>query len=93
MSNSNTRMVLSALGFSPDFEDEPGFSIDEFEKAVDLYLTSELGTLIDNGVELVQRGNVVDCGRRSGYITEKVQEMKPLIAQAREKGLDYVYFA
>lgn len=104
MANGNARHFLSALGLDPDFEEAPQIQVREFEAACRRYLSSELGALIDQGTPTVEsRGGVVEgidcgkalvihCGRREGYLEEKVALALRLCADAIPKGATHVYF-
>lgn len=89
MANMNALAVVTALGFN--FEDFCiGGEIEEIIKACDLYLTSELGELVDNGrptTESLDHGvRVVYCGIEAGYIRERVEQIKAAALMGKERG-------
>lgn len=96
MTESNVMAVLTALGFNSDLEG-PLPSPQEFWAACERYLTSDIACLVDSGAEAVEiRTNgatIVECGRRPGYITEKVTLLRDRLASAMLLGCDRCYFA
>lgn len=97
MTYSNTMSVLAPLGYQLDGDgclfDLP---VEELAKACDLFLASELPTLVDNGtlpeVEQGEAGaTIIHCGRREGYIVEKVKLIKIACEEARSKGATHAY--
>jgi hypothetical protein len=98
MSNSNAMAVLSALGLDSNFWDAPAAPIQELSKAIELYLASEIASVIDNGTETLIKSNqngatMIYCGRREGYITEKVLIAQQCVKEALGKGATKYYFA
>ncbi len=93
VSNSNASTILAALGFNPNFECAPDIQVREFEAALNRFISSEISGLIDGGKSLTQSGNVIDCGRRAGYVGEKIQIMLKMTEAAILKGATHVYFS
>jgi hypothetical protein len=107
MSNSNTRLVLTALGFDSEFENTGAIEGQEFLGACERYLTSGIADILDNGREASMVGGgeaallthldavgcaIIDCGVRPGYITNRVKQMIGWARlAARQEGR--VYFA
>jgi hypothetical protein len=98
MSNSNAMAVLSALGLDADFWDAPAKPIEELEQAISFYLNSEIASLVDGGTDTLIQSNpnsatMIFCGRREGYITEKVKIAEQCVKEAKGKGATKYYFA
>lgn len=93
MSNGNFVAVANALGIQFDW-DMPPMDIHKFIDAMNRYLKSEIDKYVDNGVEPTrdESGNVMDCGRREGYITERVVQVLNVTIHAQLKGAHEVYF-
>lgn len=98
MSNANARLVLTALGFPPNFEDCDPLTPQELLEACDLYLTSEIASVVDTGRETTRsRGTsgctLTFCGQEAGYITRRVESIKEQCELAQLAGADKCYFA
>ena len=91
--NRNARLVLSALGFDPHFEESNQISIGELIDACSRYENSDIASIVDNGKETVVMGNVHNIGIPAGYISEKIYTMKRLCIMAETKGATHAYFA
>lgn len=103
MSNRNASLVISALGGDPNFWDAPRGSTAELISACELYLNSEIASVIDNGIATKvtppddQYGigtgcTMIECGIRPGYISDRVRE---ILSEAREnlaEGRDEYYW-
>ena len=97
MSNTNTRDVLTALGFPGDFENSAAMLPQELYFACDRFLNSELNLFIDNKKESeIFGGNgsatIIHCGRETGYLTGRVQQIKELCEMAMMEGAMRCYF-
>lgn len=92
MSNSNASAVLSALGLDSNFWDAPAKPIEELEQAISFYLNSEIASFLDRGTASTAKGSWIDCGRREGYITEKVKIAEQCVKEAKGKGATKYYF-
>ena len=83
--NANARDICSALGFSRNFE-EISFEVSDLQGACERFLNSEIASLIDGEREPEQFGNVIKCGRRAGYLTEKVEAILEATIEATRLG-------
>lgn len=97
LSNSNCRFLLTALGFSPNFEDDGAQELAELEKAISLFENSELSKYVDGGTETreeIGSGGccMIHCGRRENYFQDTIEQIKHLIPFAKEKGATQFYF-
>jgi hypothetical protein len=85
LSNGNACAVLTALGF--EFRDGYAeFTLAELQEACRLYRTSNISEFVDTGKPLKIQGNVIDCGRGRGYITERVRQIEVHCIRAAERG-------
>lgn len=92
MCNSNARFALSALGFA--FEDGMTEApVRELEAACTRFFQSEMGEVVDGGIEPTRRGNSYDCGRRPGYLAEVAQRIHAACGAAIAKGATHALFA
>lgn len=102
MSNRNAADVLGALGFG-DIWNMDAMEIPELQESCRLYQTSELGALVDGGIEttltvakryLNSQGGcqIIDCGRSAGYIGTRVQQIADLCVRATEAGATHACF-
>jgi hypothetical protein len=96
MSNSNARAVLSALGLPTSFEEETMLP-QELYAACERYLTSEIAEVIDHGTDSYEDSapgscTMIMCGRRPGYLTDRVTQIKKLCAEAMLAGAIRCYF-
>lgn len=93
MTYSNCQSVLAVLGYQLDGEGSLfDLPVAELKKSAELYLTSDLGELVDQGTPTTQDGIVIHCGRSVGYITGRVQEIKFACEEAQSKGATHAYF-
>jgi len=92
VSNSNAAAILASLGLPLDC-DSPPIEIIEFEKSLCRFLDSEIPSIVDCGKDAVQNSNWIDCGRREGYLTEKITLALELTRKARMNGATCAYFS
>ncbi|MEU2454855.1 hypothetical protein ABZ605_32800 [Streptomyces sp. NPDC012765] len=81
LANSNAARVLGVLGYDELAGDAEA---DDFlgRVLVALALTPE-----DAGRPATAEGRFVDCGRRVGYVQERLEELYELAEEARARGL------
>ncbi len=100
MSNANARVVLAALGFNPDFDGsenndgglEPVQVREMWAACVRFQTSPDAAAVMDGGMKVVHNGRVMDCGRRPGYITERVGQMRAALEYSMEHGAKVAYF-
>lgn len=74
-SESNTSHILASLGLNPNFYSEYKYPIEQFHAECVSFLRIGSGVEADAPVALSRDRNFIDCGRREGYVTEKVQRL------------------
>lgn len=91
---SNCNAILHALGYEGLDEEGCLFDLDvqELAAACLRFVNSEMPQLVDNGIEPTQQGNVIHCGRREGYLLNRVTTMSIACEEARSKGATHAYF-
>lgn len=82
MANANAARVLETLGY-PDEELGGDEEAEVFFGAV--LLASGL-TPYDEGIPAHQEGNVIDCGRRPGYLQDRLDELRELASWCYQRG-------
>lgn len=94
VSNSNTRDILVAMGFNPDFDspDCDPIIIDSFIHGAEMFLSSPLGEYIDNEKPYIQEGNWIEGGRRQGYLKVKILLILAYAKHAQTLGATHAYF-
>jgi len=93
VTNDNASLILAAIGLNPDYDHFAGTEIIEFETSLCQYLDSDIAQFVDCGRDSVNHGNVMDCGRREGYLTEKVTLALDYTRKARMRGATHAYFS
>ncbi|MFI8769585.1 hypothetical protein ACIGN6_32400 [Streptomyces sp. NPDC053792] len=81
MANSNAARVLGVLGYG---ELAGEAEADDFLGRV---LVGLALTPVDAGRPAAAEGNFIDCGRRAGYIQERLEELRGLAEEARARRL------
>ncbi|THA53269.1 hypothetical protein E6R62_19470 [Streptomyces sp. A1136] len=81
MANSNAARVLGVLGYEELAGDAEA---DDFLGRV---LVALALVPVDAGRPATAEGRFVDCGRRAGYIQERLEELRALAEEARAQGL------
>lgn len=85
MSSKNAVDVFSTLGVNLMTADDWAGTFD----AADLYgrITLALGVTDESlPTDDVTYGNVVECGRRQGYVQDKLQELRTVVEYAQQRG-------
>jgi hypothetical protein len=82
MSNRNAADVLAALGHCLDCDNTQTFTLQGLWADCNAYLTSELALVSDMSLATVQDGNTIECGRREGYVTERIKQIKATLEWA-----------
>lgn len=95
VSNSNFSAIMNALGL--DSQQGCGqLPLVEFKEALQRYLSSDIKEYVDGGLRPVKEkgtgATFIFCGRREGYITEKVQRLLVAIQIAESNGKDLIYW-
>lgn len=81
MANANATRVLSVLGYD---ELAGNAEADDFLGRV---LVALALVPVDAGRPATAEGRFVDCGRRVGYVQERLEELRELAEGARLRGL------
>lgn len=97
-SESNIAHFLSCLGFNPRYYDQPPIALGEFLNACNLYLSSEMESVVDTGKDTVtvkgEKGcTMIHGGRPEGYVRDRVSRLLPFVQLAVNQGATHVYFA
>lgn len=100
MTYSNTGVVLNALGYEFDHENcmSEVMTVQEVWAACNLFLQSDMAELVDHGRPVctgvgAAGATWIDCGRREGYIADKVERIRDALAQGMLQGGMFCYFA
>lgn len=92
VSNSNAAAILAALGLPLD-SDAPPIEIIEFENSLCRFIDSDMRHFVDRGTETFQKDNWIFCGRREGYLIEKISLALDMTRHARLNGATCAYFS
>jgi hypothetical protein len=97
-SHSRVHQILSLLGFP--VENICGFEtpVDDFLHAIELYESSELGTLVDQGKDATKqvipgKMTITECAIREGYFADRIGQLKDICTQGKRLGAVTVAFA
>jgi hypothetical protein len=99
MANSNASAFLAALGLDPNFWESDPAPISELADAIRLFNPE----FVDGGTETVESQEqnsfgqpvgpkMIQCGRRPGYMTEKVELARQAVDRALARGATHFYF-
>lgn len=91
VSNSNAKALLSALGYEYTQSGSEDIPIRELWAACERFLKSDLATILDGGTRPKVLGNWTTCGRRDGYLTEKITTIKTLCEVAIQLNATHAY--
>lgn len=92
-SNSNASDICAALGMETDFNNAAPTTIEDFRKKCESFLSGDLKHFIDKKIESKKDGNWMDCGRREGYLKEKIELLLSSCLYAHLQGAKLVYFS
>lgn len=96
LTHRNMRDVLNAVGYELD-EDGLLVDIQQFIRAVTLWRTTNLTTespgLDASILKAPGRAAVIDCGRRPGYINDKIQQAGQIAVEGRQRGATHICVA
>lgn len=92
VSNSNAAHILTALGFDPNFNNAEPIQVWEFDAAINRFFKSDIAEVIDGEKPSVRQGNIIDCGRREGYLTDRIEVCRIMTEEAINKGATHVCF-
>ena len=90
VSNSNAASILASLGLEPNFWDAPPYSLEQVEAECVTFLRIASGTEADAQVSARQTGNAIHCGRREGYMTDRVTQLLEVVRYGLEHGATHL---
>ena len=77
VTNCNAADILAALGLNPD-PYGPAITLEVFEAECATFLRIAAGTEADVARPESKQGNWTDCGRRAGYLSDRIRALGEL---------------
>lgn len=97
VTGSNGFAIICALGLAEfncnDCAGTHQIPVRELWAACGRFLTSEMAEVIDGGTPDVKENNFILCGRREGYFTDRINQMKEECEAAMALNATHAYFA